>query len=133
MEDENILIQNEEFLEKTYRAALWPGMLSILSGCVNIIADGVLVGQKIGAGGLAAINLCVPVYLALCIVGSFFVSGAAICSSREIGANRRDKAGLYYRYAVTLCLIASVFMTAVGILLIDQIAAFLCRDRKAAI
>ena len=130
MEDENILIQNEEFLEKTYRAAMWPGMLSILSGCINIIADGVLVGQKIGAGGLAAINLCVPVYLALCIAGSFFVSGAAICSSREIGANRRDKAGLYYRYAVTLCLIASVVMTAVGILLTDEIAAFLCRDSE---
>ena len=130
VEDGNILIQNEEFLGKTYRAALWPGMLSILSGCVNIIADGVLVGQKIGAGGLAAINLCVPVYLILCIAGSFFVSGAAICSSKEIGANRRDRAALYYRYAVTLCLIASVVMTAAGVGLIDAIAAFLCRDRE---
>ncbi len=130
VENENILIQNEEFLGKTYRAALWPGMLSILSGCVNIIADGVLVGRKIGAGGLAAINLCVPVYLALCIAGSFFVSGAAICSSREIGANHKDKAALYYRYAVTLCLIASVVMTAAGVWLIDAIAAFLCRDQE---
>ncbi len=130
MEEENILVQSEEFLGKTYRAALWPGMLSILSGCVNIIADGILVGQKIGAGGLAAINLCVPVYLILCIAGSFFVSGAAICSSREIGANHRDKAVLYYRYAVTLCLIASVIMTAAGVLLINRIAAFLCSDAK---
>ena len=130
MEEENILVQSEEFLGKTYRAALWPGMLSILSGCVNIIADGVLVGQKIGAGGLAAINLCVPVYLILCIAGSFFVSGAAICSSREIGANHRDKAGMYYRYAITLCLLSSVVMTAAGLLLIDKIAAFLCSDEK---
>ena len=130
VEDGNILIQNEEFLGKTYRAALWPGMLSILSGCVNIIADGVLVGQKIGAGGLAAINLCVPIYLILCIAGSFFVSGAAICSSKEIGANRRERAALYYRYAVTLCLIASVVMTAAGVGLIDVIAVFLCSDSQ---
>ncbi len=130
MEEENILVQSEEFLGKTYRGALWPGMLSILSGCINIIADGVLVGQKIGAGGLAAINLCVPVYLILCIAGSFFVSGAAICSSREIGANHRDKAVLYYRCAITLCLIASVIMTAAGVLLINKIAAFLCSDEK---
>lgn len=128
MENENILVQNEEFLQKTYRAALLPGMLSILSGCINIIADGILVGQKIGAGGLAAINLCVPVYLALCIAGSFLVSGAAICCSREIGANHMDRAALYYRYAVTLCLVVSFFVTGAGLLLTDKVAAFLCRE-----
>ena len=48
---------------------------------MNIIADGIIVGQKIGPGGLTAISLCVPVYLVLCILGSFFVSGTAICAS----------------------------------------------------
>lgn len=122
------LVQNEDFLNKTYRAALIPGILSILSGCINIIADGVLVGHKIGAGGLAAINLCVPVYLALCVAGSFFVSGAAINSSREIGAKGMDKALLYYRMGITVCLIASAAAAVAGVVFSDGIAAFLCRD-----
>ena len=83
------LKQNEEFLRKAYRAAVIPCMLSILSGCINILADGILVGQKIGTKGLAAINLCVPVYLILCIIGSFFVSGGAICCSQESGNNQK--------------------------------------------
>lgn len=124
------LIQNEDFLNKTYRAALIPGILSILSGCINIIADGILVGRKIGAGGLAAINLCVPVYLALCVAGSFFVSGAAINSSKEIGANRMRKALLYYRMGVTVCLIASAFAAIAGTVFSGRIAAFLCRDES---
>lgn len=124
------LVQNGDFLNRTYRAALVPGILSILSGCVNIIADGVLVGRRLGPEGLAAINLCVPVYLALCVAGSFFVSGAAINSSREIGANRMDKAGAYYRMGITVCLIASAAATVAGVVFSGGIAAFLCRDAR---
>ena len=43
-----MLIQNTNFLKNEYRAALLRCMLSILSGCLNILADGVLVGQQIG-------------------------------------------------------------------------------------
>ncbi len=124
------LTQNEDFLQKTYRAAMIPSILSILSGCINIIADGILVGHKIGAGGLAAINLCVPIYLVLCIAGSFFVSGTAISSSKEIGANRIDKAMRYYRVGITVCLIVSVLVTVIGIVFVRGIAAFLCQDES---
>lgn len=122
------LIQNDSFLQKAYHTALVPGILSILSGCVNIIVDGMLVGHRIGAGGLAAVNFCVPVYLLLCIIGSFLVSGAAICCSKEIGKSRMDRAGLFYRTAGTTCVIASVVITVVGVLLVGPIAGFLCSD-----
>lgn len=124
------LSQNEDFLQKTYQAAMIPSILSILSGCINIIADGILVGHKIGTGGLAAINLCVPIYLVLCIAGSFFVSGAAISSSKEIGANRTDKAMRYYRAGITVCLIVSALITIIGILFAGEVAAFLCQDKS---
>ena len=70
----NVLVQDKKFLTKAYNSALIPCMLTILGGCINIIADGIIVGQKAGEGGLAAINLCIPVYLVLCILGSFFGS-----------------------------------------------------------
>lgn len=75
MQSQSELTQNEHFLKKAYRAAVIPSVLSTLSGYINILADGIIVGQKIGVLGLAAINLCVPLYLAQCVVGSFFVSG----------------------------------------------------------
>ena len=64
--DTAALSQNERFLERAYLQALLPGALSILSGCVNIIVDGILVGQKVGVDGLAAINLCVCLSIWYC-------------------------------------------------------------------
>lgn len=51
------LKQNEQFLRKAYNKALIPCILSVLSGNINILADGILVGQRLGTGALAAINL----------------------------------------------------------------------------
>ena len=108
------LVQNEQFLKKSFRQALIPCMLSILSGDINILVDGVLVGQRLGDSGLAAINLSVPVYQVLCILGSFLVSGTAICASREIGRENVERTRALCKQAQTLCLFASVAATALG-------------------
>lgn len=79
------LQQDEAFLRKAFHASLLPCILSILSQNINILADGILVGQRIGTDGLSAISLCVPVYLVLCVIGSFLVSGTAIQASKAIG------------------------------------------------
>ena len=55
------LQQDEAFLRKAFHASLLPCILSILSQNINILADGILVGQRIGTDGLSAISLCVPV------------------------------------------------------------------------
>jgi len=122
--------QSRDFLKKAYNAALIPCMLSILSGCVNIIADGIIVGQRIGTSGLTAINLCVPVYLVLCILGSFFVSGAAIRASNEIGKDNSEEAQRYYGIALGACAISSAVMTVTGIFLSGTIANALCTDKE---
>lgn len=119
------LRQTEDFLKKAYRAALIPGMLSILSGCANILADGILVSRYVGADGLAAVNLCTPVYLILCIVGSFFVSGGAILSAQEMGNNQMKEAQAYYGIAFTACLFFSILTTAAGCLSVNGISRVL--------
>ena len=48
------LKQNELFLKKAYNKALLPCVLSVLSGSINILADGILVGQKLGKIGRAS-------------------------------------------------------------------------------
>ena len=97
------LEQNEQFLKKAYRKALIPCMLSILSGNINILADGILVGQRLGTDALAAINFSLPVYLVLCIAGSFIVSGTAICAAEAIGNNQAGKAKELYKMSVFWC------------------------------
>ncbi|MCR5404662.1 MAG: hypothetical protein K6E91_12715 [Butyrivibrio sp.] len=124
----DILIQDENFLKKAYGMALIPSVLSILSGCLNILADGVIVGQLLGINGLTAINLCVPIYLILCVIGSFFVSGTAIIASKAIGAGKPDEAQHYYGTCLTSCFVASVLATIVGLLLLPYVANLLNPD-----
>ena len=122
------LRQDDGFIRAAYRRALIPGMLSILSGNLNILADGVLVGQKLGSGGLAAINLCVPVYLFLCVVGSLLVSGACIQASKAIGRGDGERGTLLCRTAVWSCAAASLLITALGLLFLNPLAAAICPD-----
>ena len=125
-----MLTQDVSFLKSTYRKALIPCMLSILAGYLNILADGILVGQYIGIKGLAAINLCVPLYLLLCVIGSFWVSGTAISASEEIGKNNLEKAQLYYGSCLSLCFISSIVATIIGILTLPTMASALSADEE---
>lgn len=122
------LQQDEQFLRRAFHANLLPCMLSILSSTVNILVDGVLVGRRLGTDGLSAISLCVPVYLALCVAGSFLVSGTAIEASRAIGRGKAEKSSRLYHTAVWSCVVVSVVITVAGLALSSPLAAFLCRD-----
>lgn len=46
------LRQDEAFLRRAFHRALLPCVLSILSENINILVDGILVGQRIGTDGL---------------------------------------------------------------------------------
>lgn len=103
-------------------------MLSVMSGTVNILVDGILVGQKLGVSGLAALNLCMPVYLGLCVIGSFIVSGTSIAASTAIGRNDINKAQKLYHLSIGICLLAAAAVMIIGTLSLDIITELLCGD-----
>ena len=126
--EKSVLRQDEIFLRRAFHKSLFPCILSILSQNLNILADGVLVGQRIGTNGLSAISLCVPVYLVLCVVGSFLVSGTAIQASKAIGRQQPEKSRQLYSTAVWSAMAASLVVTALGLALLTPLTAMLCPD-----
>ncbi len=126
------LEQNEQFLKKAYQKAVIPCMLSVLSGSLNILADGILVGQRLGADALAAISFSLPVYLVLCIAGSFLVSGTAICASAAIGSGNQEQAQKLYQMAIAWCVLVSLAITAAGLVCIKPLSSFLCGGAASA-
>lgn len=123
-----VLQQDENFLRKAFHASLLPCMLSILSSTINILVDGVLVGQRIGTQALSAISFCVPVYLALCVVGSFLVSGTAIEASLAIGRHEDARSQRLYHTAVWACVVVSLLVAVVGLVFCRPLSAWLCAD-----
>ncbi len=122
------LRQDEAFLRRAFHRALLPCVLSILSENINILVDGILVGQRIGTDGLSAISLCVPVYLVLCVAGSFLASGTAIQAAKAIGRQQQERSQRLYHTAVWACLAVSGLMTAAGLVLGGPLSALLCAD-----
>ena len=126
--DNTELKQNSEFIRTAYRKSVFPGMLAILSVNINVFVDGILVGNRIGEKALASITLSLPLYLILCVIGSFFASGSSICSAQEIGRDNPAKSNMYFCAGMTNTLAASIVITIFGLLLLDPITALLCRD-----
>ena len=119
------LSQNARFIRSTYRKAVRPGMLSILSVNINVVVDGILVSQRIGADALAAINLSLPVYWALCVVGSLLAAGTEIPAARALGMGNARKQDAFFCTGLNAAVIASLVITVLGLLLRRPIVTFL--------
>ncbi len=125
---ETELAQNAAFIRGTYSKAVITGMLSILSVNINVFVDGILVGGRIGSDALAAINLSMPVYLALCVVGSFLAAGTVIPAAQAIGIGDAKKRDICFRTGLNVSLLASAVITVFALLLRGPLVSFLCAD-----
>ena len=58
----------DRFTGPMYYRLWWPAMLSSVGWALSDMADAVVVGQRLGATGLAAISLILPVYMINCMM-----------------------------------------------------------------
>ena len=109
------LQQNAAFIRDAYRRAVVTGMLAILSVNINIFVDGILVGRRIGPDALAAINLSLPLYLALCMIGAFIAAGTEIPAARAIGYGNAKRRDAFFNTGLNVSVLASLIITALGL------------------
>lgn len=121
----SLLKSNNNFIKKIYLSSLFPNVIAVLGGTINVFFDGILVGQKMGDIGLSAVSQSLPIYLILCTVGSLFASGASFISSIAIGDNDKEKALRIFRATFIVAIIASVVVCGAGLIFIDNIAKIL--------
>ncbi|MDO5146505.1 MAG: MATE family efflux transporter [Eubacteriales bacterium] len=124
------LKQNKDFISYAFRKALFPCMLSIISSNLNILADGIIIGQKAGVNGIAGINLCMPVFLFLCVIGSTISSGTAVSASAAMGRGERDKAQECYELAIGWSLVLSFLITVLGLIFLTPLCHLLCKNQQ---
>lgn len=113
------------FLKSTYYRYLIPTIFSVLGGTVNVFFDGILVGQSLGEQGLAAISLCMPVYLIFCTIGALIAAGASIVSSREIGRNHIKKSNSIFRLSILIAAVCAVCISIAGFIFVNPLAVLL--------
>lgn len=109
--------KNGNFIGKLYYRALFPNIVAVLGGTVNVFFDGIFIGRKLGDTGLESVNQCLPIYLLLCTVGSLYASGASFLSSHALGKNDANEAKRIFQGALldalivggVFCLLGSIF------------------------
>lgn len=112
---------NDTFIKTTVQKYMVPSVAALIGTTLTIVANSMIVGNYIGADGLAALNLVNPVYFAFATLGALINVGASTGASVCIGKNNPRRANSYVALALVLTLILSIALTAAGLLLFSQL------------
>ena len=126
----DVLNRNSALIKREYTRALIPVMLSVLGGTVNTLIDSAFVTRRLDAKALVAVDLNLPVFLMLCMVGCLISGGAFVEIALSLGKNDNSAARKYYHSAIFYSVLISIIVTLVGIFGTDRVAGILCRDKE---
>lgn len=97
-----------------FRKLLIPTLLGALSICAVTAIDGIFIGHGVGADGVAAVNIVVPIFQIMAGFGLMVGVGCSVVSSIHLSQERNRTAKLNVTQAILITtLIVSVFALAV--------------------
>ncbi len=98
-----------------------PASIGILVMSLNILVDSIFVGNWIGSIAIAAINVVLPVSFFIGALGMSIGIGGSSIISRALGANNTEKALKTFGNQITLTLLVTVIMVALGLFYVDTL------------
>ncbi|MEK8129500.1 MATE family efflux transporter [Paenibacillus filicis] len=104
---------------KAFLRYLIPSMLGMLLVAVNIVVDGVMVGNKLGASALAGIGIASPVYTLFVAMSLWIGIGGATLYSQAMGAREPHRAQTVFTYSVTIIAAATLVIGLTAMLFRD--------------
>ena len=102
-----------------------PAIIGMSINGINAFVDALFVGQFIGNDALAAISLAFPLTMIVNGVSSMIGIGSASLLSRAIGSQDLDVQQKSFGTMLMLSLIASIFLTVLGIYFAEDLIAFM--------
>ena len=115
----------DRFTAGMYGRLWWPAMLSCLGWACSDMADAVVVGQRFGATGLAAISLILPVYMFNCVMAHSFGLGGSVHFSNLLGKGEEKAAHRYFLSVLWCSLLFSAVTAILGSLFLQPLLALL--------
>ena len=98
-----------------------PASIGILVMSLNVLVDSIFVGNWIGSIAIAAINVVLPVSFFIAALGMAIGIGGSSIISRALGAGNREKALKTFGNQITLTLLVTVTMVALGLYYVDAL------------
>lgn len=123
MEKEQTLLSGD--IKKTYVSYLIPTIVGMLTNSIYCIVDVMFVGLCIGAQGLAAFNIAMPVYTIYSSLGLMLGVGGAVTISVLIGKGKKEQVSQVLTMTVLCSALIGILMSAYGLLFPDAFARML--------
>ena len=115
----------DKFTGKMFGRLLMPAVASALAQAAADMADAVVVGQQMGATGLAVISLSLPVFMVINVLVQGLGIGGAVKYSRYLGEGKEEKAVAGFNQILTAALCVSVLLAVLGNLFLEPLLAVL--------
>lgn len=127
----NKSIENGDFFsKKMFSRLLAPSLISYIGLALGDVADAIVVGNKLGVTGLAAISLALPVFMLINVLMHGFGSGGAIVYSRLMGEGNDDKAIRNFNSVLRMSVLISVILSVLGNIFMEPLLKVLGTVRE---
>ncbi len=102
-----------------------PSAFAMLISALYTIVDGIFVGQGVGDNALAAVNIVLPFTVMIIGIANMMAVGGGALVSKNIGANKIEKALNIFRQVVKFLLISSVVISILCVVFTESIVKML--------
>ncbi len=113
---------------RMFLQVLRPSLIAAMALAVANMADAVVVGNRMGESGLAAIGVVTPLYMVYNVVGFAFSTGGCVTHSRLTAEGKDEEALAHFKLMALWLLGLSVAFGVLGNLLLRPILALLGAD-----
>lgn len=110
-------------LGKLLRQQALPASVGILVMSIYGIVDTIFVGHFVGADGIGAITVVLPITFLIASIGMSIGVGGASVLSRALGDNNKEKAFFTFANQVILTVIFAVIFVFIGYVFSDEVIA----------
>lgn len=117
---------NDMNLRKEFMKYVSQNVLGMIGISVYILADTYFISKAVGANGITALNLVLPIYNLIFAFGQMIGVGSAIRFSIEIGTKNKNKN--YFSNAIICATILGVLFSVVGIMMPHKVILLMGGD-----
>jgi putative MATE family efflux protein len=122
------IIQNklmQQPVNKVFMQYFIPSLIGMMLMSINILVDGIFVGNGIGSTALASVNIAVPVFSLIISISLWIGMGGGALYSMAIGEQNMEKARKLFSFSITMVALIVSIIGILGYLNVEKLAVML--------
>ena len=116
---------SEHFTFKKLIQFVLPSIVMMIFTSIYSVVDGLFVSNYAGKTALAAINLILPLLMALSALGFMVGTGGSAIVAKTLGEGDPKRANSYFSMLVYVTAIGGIILALLGMLLVPSVVSFL--------